>query len=67
MPRPETSTVLRTLVEILEDPAPINPGHAQHVSELIHEVLAEDAPTGGSPLPLAALSLEDPSAEDPAL
>ncbi len=59
--------MLRTLVEVLEDPAPINPGHAQHVSELIHEVLAEDTPTGGSPLPLAALALEDPAVEDPAL
>ncbi|MCM6761019.1 hypothetical protein NB037_01185 [Rathayibacter sp. ZW T2_19] len=67
MPRPQTRTVLRTLVDVLADPAPINAGHARHVAELIEDVLEEDVHTGSTPAALAAIVLEDESVEDPAL
>ncbi|NQX04032.1 hypothetical protein HQQ82_04375 [Rathayibacter sp. VKM Ac-2856] len=70
MPRPETCAVLHRLVEVLEDPAPINPGHARHVSGLVADVL-DSAPSlgdcAGAPVQLVAFATEDPADEDPAL
>ncbi|AZZ51098.1 MULTISPECIES: hypothetical protein [Rathayibacter] len=70
MSRPDTCAVLHRLVEVLEDPAPINPGHARHVSGLLAGAL-DSAPAlrdcAGAPAQLVAFATEDPADENPAL
>ncbi|KQP97501.1 MULTISPECIES: hypothetical protein [unclassified Rathayibacter] len=64
-----TRASLRRLSEVLEDPAPINRGHARYVRRLITSVtLAEARPWSGSGATeqLAAIAPDD-AAEDPAL
>lgn len=83
MSRPDSRAVLHRLVEVLEDPAPINRGHAQHVRRLITGALASEAPPArgggrpaavvplwsgsGAPEDLAAIAPEDPAEGNPAL
>ncbi|MDY0911308.1 hypothetical protein [Rathayibacter festucae] len=70
MSRPDTCAVLHRLVEVLEDPAPINRGHARHVSGLL-SVALDSAPAlrscGSASTQLAAFAPEDPAEDDPAL
>lgn len=82
MPRPDSRAVLHRLVEVLEDPAPINEGHARHVSGLIAGALASGSTSargGGGPAAvvplrcvttapedLAAIAPEDPAEDNPA-
>ncbi|SMH34238.1 hypothetical protein SAMN06295885_0960 [Rathayibacter oskolensis] len=64
-----TRASLRRLHEVLEDPAPINRGHARYVRRLITGAsLAEARPRSGSGATeqRAAIAPDD-AAEDPAL
>ncbi|AZZ49248.1 hypothetical protein C5C31_00815 [Rathayibacter rathayi] len=77
MPRPPSRARLRCLLDILEDPAPVNPGHAQHLRALLREALewiachrpresgAWSGPSSGKPA--AAVAPEDPAVTDPGL
>ncbi|MBF4463460.1 MULTISPECIES: hypothetical protein [unclassified Rathayibacter] len=81
MPRPTSCAVLRRLVDLLEDPAPINIGLARHVRGLLQEALAlapDAATSGGSAVRApfagaaagerqAAVAPEDTASTDPAL
>ncbi|QHC59391.1 hypothetical protein [Rathayibacter sp. VKM Ac-2760] len=62
--------MLHRLVEVLEDPAPINRGHARHVRRLLSVALDTAPPLrtcGGTPLQLAAFAPDDSAEENPAL
>ncbi|QHC67154.1 hypothetical protein Q0F99_00580 [Rathayibacter oskolensis] len=69
MSTPETRATLRRLSEVLEDPAPINHGHARYVRRLITSASLAEAPTwsgSGATEHIAAIAPDD-AAEDPAL
>ncbi|QHC70779.1 hypothetical protein [Rathayibacter sp. VKM Ac-2801] len=77
MTRLQSRAVLHRLLEVLEHPAPISPGHARHLRMLVHEALeriagsrahesgAWSGPASG--VPAAALAPEDPASSDPGL
>jgi hypothetical protein len=77
MTRLQSRAVLRRLLEVLEHPAPVNPGHARHLRMLVREALeriagprahesgAWSGPASG--VPAAALAPEDPASTDPGL
>ncbi|PPG54093.1 MULTISPECIES: hypothetical protein [unclassified Rathayibacter] len=75
MTRLQSRAALHGLLEVLENPAPITPGHARHLRMLVREILeripgsrthesgAWSGPSSGEPA--AAFAPEDPAATDP--